>query len=538
MTKTRIVVVGGGFGGVFTARELMRLNRGRFEIELINPTNYMVFQPLLPEVAAGVISAADAVVPLRAMLKGVKVRQAKVIDIDFPARKIDLVQGAGRYDNQIDFDHLVVAIGQQVAVDRIPGVAEHALTIKNLTDAFRLRNHVLNCLELADVTTRPELKRRYLSFVVVGGGFSGVETIGELEELVGRSLHYYPSVTREEIQFTLVEFGPRLLPDLPETLATYSTGKLEDRGIEVRLNVGLKAVTSGDVELTDGSVLPSATVVATVGNGPSDLLTKLDLPLVGGKIAVDRHLQVQGAPNVWALGDAARIPLDDGQQAFAPPTAQFAVREARLLARNIAACIEARPLEEFAYRSKGSLASLGVQKGVAELFGVKLTGFPAWLLWRGYYLSILPNLATKVRVATNWALGTILPRNTVQSQHDSFRGTRVFRYRRGETLFSTGMHYDGLYVVLEGRVSIEIDGTRRDVGPGQYFGEQTMIAGIRARGVSRVEEDSRILVLRREDFFALRDALPFFREQFGSGAAQETGDVPIGQAASCDKVAI
>lgn len=528
MTKTRIVVVGGGFGGVFTARELMRLNRGQFEIELINPTNYMVFQPLLPEVAAGVISAADAVVPLRAMLKGVKVRQAKVIDIDFPSRKIDLVQGAGRYDNQVDFDHLVIAIGQQVAVDRIPGVAEHALTIKNLTDAFRLRNHVLNCLELADVTTRPELKRRYLSFVVVGGGFSGVETIGELEELVDRSLHFYPNVARQEVDFTLVEFGSRLLPDLPATLADYSTSKLVNRGIDVRLNVGLKAVTSGDVELTDGSVLPASTVVATVGNGPSDLLAKLALPLVGGKIEVDRQLQVKGTPNVWALGDAARIPLDDECQTFAPPTAQFAVREARLLARNIAASVATRPLDKFAYRSKGALASLGVQKGVAELFGVKLTGLPAWLLWRGYYLSILPSLATKVRVASNWALGLILPRNTVQSQHDSSRGTRVIRYRRGETLFSTGMHYDGLYVVLEGRVSIEIDGTRREVGPGQYFGEQTMIAGIRARGVSRVEEDSRILVLRREDFFALREALPFFRDQFGSGAATAAVNGPAG----------
>lgn len=524
MCKTRIVVVGGGFGGVFTARELMRLNRGQLEIELINPTNYMVFQPLLPEVAAGVISAADAVVPLRAMLKGVKVRQAKVIDIDFLSRKIDLVQGAGRYDNQVDFDHLVVAIGQQVAVNRIPGVAEHALTIKNLTDAFRLRNHVLNCLELADVTTRPELKRRYLSFVVVGGGFSGVETIGELEELVDRSLHYYPNVTRQEISFTLVEFGSRLLPDLPTKLADYSASKLIDRGIDVRLNVGLKAVTSGDVELTDGTVLPASTVVATVGNGPSDLLLKLALPLVGGKIVVDRHFRVDGEPNVWALGDAARIPLDDDETVFAPPTAQFAVREARLLAKNIASAIADQPLAKFAYRSKGSLASLGVQKGVAELFGIKLTGFAAWLLWRGYYLSILPSFATKVRVATNWALGLILPRNTVQAQHDSPAGTRIFHYRRGETLFSAGMHYDGLYVLLEGRVSIEIDGVRRDILPGQYFGEQTMIAGIRARGVSRVEEDSRILVLRREDFFALREALPFFRAEFGAGASLDAVD--------------
>lgn len=512
MTKTRIVVIGGGFGGVFAARELMRLNRGQFEIELKNTTNYMVFQPLLPEVAAGVISAADAVVPLRAMLKGVKVRQAKVIDIDFSSRRIDLVQGAGRYDNQIDFDHVVVAIGQQVAVDRIPGVADHALTIKNLDDAFRLRNHVLNCLELADVTTRPELKRRYLSFVVVGGGFSGVETMGELEELVGRSLHYYPNVARDEILITLVEFGSRLLPDLPAKLAEYSTSKLENRGIDVRLNVGLKAVMSGDVELTDGSVLPASTVVATVGNGPSDLLLKLALPLVGGKIEVDRHLRVDGTPNVWALGDAARIPLDDEKLAFA-------VREARLVARNIAAVVAARPLAKFAYRSRGSLASLGVQKGVAELFGLKFTGFPAWLLWRGYYLSILPSFATKVRVATNWALGLILPRNTVQAQHDSPRGTRIVHYRRGETLFSTGMHYDGLYVLLEGRVSIEIDGTRRDIDPGEYFGEQTMIAGIRARGVSRVEEDSRMLVLRREDFFALREALPIFRDEFGTGAS-------------------
>lgn len=514
MPKKKVVIVGGGFGGVCCAQTLARLTGKELDIELINSTNYFVFQPLLPEVAAGVISASDAVVPLRAMLDNVQIRQAEVIGIDLANRRIDFVQGAGRYDNQISYDHLVLAIGQQVAVERIPGVGDHGFVMKDLTDAFKVRNHVLSCLELADVTSRPELKQRYLTFAVVGGGFSGVETIGEVEALVRRSLKLYPNIAAAEVRFILAEFGSRILTELPEHLAQYAQRNLESRGIEVRLNTALTSVSSGFVEFSDKAVVPCSTVIATVGNRARDLLSNLPLPLVGGKIEVDRHLRVVGQDAVWALGDATRIPLDDSGHSFAPPTAQFAVREGRLLARNIAATLNGMPTLPFLYKSKGAMASLGVQKGVANVMGIRLTGFPAWLVWRAYYLSLLPGFAAKLRVFTNWLLDAVISRNTVQTQNDKPRGARIAHFRRGEVLFSNGMHYDGLYILLDGKVSITIEGVRREIKPGEYFGERTMLAGIRARGISLIEEDSRILILSRKDFFALHDALPLFQREF------------------------
>ncbi len=514
MSNPKVLIIGGGFGGVFTAHQLVKRARGSIDVELINADNYFVFQPLLPEVAAGVISAADAVVPLRTMLKGAQVHQAEVIGIDPKNKRVDFVQGAGKLDNFTHYDHLVLAMGQSVAVDRIKGMAEHGLTMKNLQDAFVLRNHVLNCLELADVTTRPELKKRYLTFVIVGGGFSGVETAGEVEELVTRSLKYYPNISKEEVRFILVEFESRLLGEMPEELASYAQTSLEKRGIEIRLNTALESVTAGDVTLSGGEIVAASTAVATVGNGPSPLLADLPITLERGKVPVSRTLAVPELNNVWALGDAALIPLDETRTKFAPPTAQFAVREARVLARNIHAQINSKPLQPFVYTSKGALASIGVHKGVAELLGITVKGIAAWILWRSYYLSFLPGIATKIRVMTNWLLDSLIARNTVYIRKPKSSGTRVAYYRKGETLFSGGMHFDGLYVLLEGKVAVEIDGNVRIVEPGEYFGEKTMLAGIRARGVSRTMEDSKILILNRKDFLALYDALPFLAERF------------------------
>ncbi len=514
MAISKIVIIGGGFGGVFTAKHLSRRMRDNVQIELINRDNYFTFQPLLPEVAAGVISAADAVVPLRAMLKGVTVRQAEVIGIDLVEKRIDYQQGSGRLDNFSHFDHLVLAMGQQVAVDRIPGMQAHGLTMKNLQDAFTLRNHVLNCLELADVTTRPELKKKYLTFVIVGGGFSGVETIGELEELISRSLRFYSNVSREEIRLVLVEFAGRILQEMPTELASYTARKLVLRGIEIMLNTALSSVTVNDVTFSNGEVAPAATVVATVGNGPSPLLGQLPLELSRGKIAVSRDLRAKGHQNIWAVGDAAAIPLSENPDAYAPPTAQFAVREAKVLANNIAATLQGKVTKPFNYKSKGSLASIGVQKGVASIFGFRVKGFPAWLLWRWYYLSFLPNVFSKIRVLTNWILDSSIPRNTVRLPPRVEQGTKVVHYRAGEIIFSSGMHYDGLYVVLEGRVQIEVEGKQWTVEPGGFFGEQTILAGIRARGVSKTLEDSKLLVLGKKDFLALREASPDVKKLF------------------------
>ncbi|HEX9752129.1 MAG TPA: NAD(P)/FAD-dependent oxidoreductase, partial [Methyloceanibacter sp.] len=420
MEKKKVLVIGGGFGGVFAAKALERLGRGKLEVELVNGNNYFVFQPLLPEVAASSIHSADAVVPLRQLLRHLQVRQAEVMGIDFAKKSVTVVQGTRRVPVDLAYDELVIALGTGVDLNRFPGLPEHALTMKDLADAHRLRTHVIGCLETADITDEPEAKQQLLTFVVVGAGFSGVETVAELRELVRRALKYYTNIKTDEIRFYLIEYANRILPTFPADLAEYATRRLQIHGIEVLTGVGTKSATGTAVELTDGRIIPTSTIVATIGNGPHRLVEALGLDMHWGRIRTDRFMRVPSLDGVWALGDSALIPLVDnpGEDPahYATQTAQFAVREGRQMADNIIAKIEGKTLKPFAYTSKGSLASLGMSKAVADVYGIKLSGTLAWLLWRGFYLSFLPGFAAKFRVGVTWLLNSVMPPNIVQIQ--------------------------------------------------------------------------------------------------------------------------
>ena len=393
MEKKKILVIGGGFGGVFAAKELARRGRDEFDIELINNNNYFVFQPLLPEVAAATIHSSDAVAPLRLLLRGIQIRQADVMGIDFAKKTVTVVQGFRRVPVDLPYDELVIALGMSVDLNRFPGLPEHALTMKNLSDAHRLRTHVISCLEMADVATEPELKRELLTFVVVGAGFTGVETVAEVNDLIHRALKYYPNIKHEEINVYLIEYADRILPTFPADLAEYATKRLRINGIDVKTGVGTKSATSTAVELGDGSLIPTRTIVATIGNGPNPLVASLDLDMQWGRVKTDRFMRVSGRDGIWAVGDAALIPLVEQPAEdplhYAPQTAQFAVREGRQLAQNLIAKAKGEELKPFAYTSKGSLASLGMSKAVAEVYGIKLSGFLAWLLV-ARLLSVLP----------------------------------------------------------------------------------------------------------------------------------------------------
>src|SRR5581483_4551028 len=284
MAKKKIIVIGGGFGGVFAAKALEKRGRGKLDVELVNANNYFVFQPLLPEVAASTIHSADAVVPLRQLLRRVQMRQAEVMGIDFAAKKVIVVQGTRRIPIDLYYDELVIALGTSVDLKRFPGLPEHALTMKDLADAHRLRTHVIGCLETADVTDDPEVKQQLLTFITVGAGFSGVETIAEVRELVRRALKYYPNIKEDEVRFYLIEYAPRILPTFPADLAAYATRRLEMHGIEVLTGVGTKSATGSAVELTDGRIIPTSTIVATIGNGPHPLVASLGLDMKWGRI--------------------------------------------------------------------------------------------------------------------------------------------------------------------------------------------------------------------------------------------------------------
>jgi NADH dehydrogenase len=523
MAKKKVLVIGGGFGGVFAAKSLERLGRGKLDVELVNANNYFVFQPLLPEVAASSIHSADAVVPLRQLLRRLQVRQAEVMGIDFKAKKVIVMQGARRVPVDLYYDELVLALGTGVDLNRFPGLAEHALTMKDLADAHRVRTHVIGCLETADVTDDPAIKQQLLSFVTVGAGFSGVETIAEVRELVRRALKYYTNIRPDEIKFYLIEYAQRILPTFPADLADYATRRLEMHGIEVLTGVGTKSATGSAVELTDGRIIPTSTIVATIGNGPHPLVATLGLDMQWGRIKTDRFMRVPGHDGLWALGDAALIPLadvpDDDPLLYATQTAQFAVREGKQLASNIVAEIDGEELKPFAYTSKGSLASLGMSKAVADVYGVKLSGTLAWLLWRGFYLSFLPGFTAKLRVGINWLVNSVMPPNIVQIQ-EAPPATRYIHYRKGDRVFEPGMLIDGFYTVVRGTFRLTIDNPEtgehfeKVFGPGDHFGERVLLRSALRTGLVVSLEDSVVLFIAQKDFTRFARAFPILDTYF------------------------
>ncbi len=521
--KKKVIVIGGGFGGVFAAKTLEERGRGMVEVELINNNNCFVFQPLLPEVASSSINASDAVVPLRQLLTKVQVRQARVMGIDFKKKIVIVMQGARMTPVELRYDELVIALGTGVDLASIPGMSDHALTMKDLTDAHMLRTHAIGCLETADVTTETPVKDQLLTFVVVGAGFSGVETAAELRELISHALPYYHNIKPEEIRMYLIEYAPRILPTFPATLAEYATKQLRKSGIDVLIGIGTKSATSTGVELTNGRKINASTIVATIGNGPHPLVQNLGLDLQWGRIKTDRFMQVPGLDHVWALGDAALIPLSDNPQEdpadYATQTAQFAVREGYQLAANIVAKLKGQELKPFAYTSKGSLASLGMSKAVADVYGFKLSGVFAWLLWRGFYLSFLPGLVAKIRVGINWMINAVMPPNIVQLRMRP-PATRYIHFWKGDKVFEPGMLIDDFYTVIRGSFKLTIDNPDTDehfetaFGPAEHFGERVLVKSALRTGLVEALEDGLLLFTAQKEFTRIARAFPFLDNYF------------------------
>jgi NADH dehydrogenase len=410
--RPRIVVLGGGFGGVYTALNLERLLGKSAAITLVSRDNFFLFTPMLHEVAASDIDITHLVSPLRALLKHATVFTGEVVSIDCEARTVSVQHGLDAHVHRLAYDHLVVALGAVTNFFGLPGLERRALTMKTLGDAIHLRNEVIAALEEADGECAAGAESQ-LTFVVAGGGFAGVETIAGLNDFVREGLKLYPRVTPDRVRMVLVHAGPLILPELGEELGRYAQQALVASGVEVLTNARVAEYSSGGVRLADGRIIPSRAVVWTAGTSSHPLVLQLPCQLDRGRIVVDETLAVPGWPGVWALGDCARIPDRRSGQAY-PPTAQHAIREARTAARNIAASIHGRPLVPFRFRTIGQLAAIGRRTGVARVFGVNFSGFFAWWLWRTIYLSKLPRLDKKIRVAIDWTLDLVFAKDFVQ----------------------------------------------------------------------------------------------------------------------------
>ncbi len=409
--STHIVILGGGFAGATVARELERIFDSALEITVVDQENYSLFTPLLPEVPSGALEPKHIVSPLRAVLRYATVRQAEVKKIDLAQRVVTAAHCPDCEIIHFSYDQLVLALGSVTNFFGLPGIESHALQMKSLADATSLHAHVIAKFEHASLY--PARRRELLTFVVAGGGFAGVETAAELNEFVKKADRYYPEVRKEDVRVVLVHAGARILPEVNESLSSYASKKLCSRGVQVLLQTKIRSYSDNRVLLSNGEEIFTRTLIWTAGTKAHPLLADLGVAKTAeGRVVVDDKLRADGYPGVWAIGDCASVP-DRTTGGFCPPTAQHAIRQARQLARNIAATVAGQTPQPFRYKPLGVLAGLGRRSAVAEVFGLKFSGFFAWWLWRTAYLLKLPGLERKVRVAIDWTLDLLFPRDVV-----------------------------------------------------------------------------------------------------------------------------
>ena len=397
------LVVGGGFAGGYVARLL-----GERGATVVSRDNFMLYTPILPEAASGTLEPRHVVVPLRMMCPHAELLLGEATALDEDARTVAVETEAGRFD--VEYEQLVVAVGAVSRMLPIPGLAEHALPFKDLADAIALRNHVLRELEAADAELDPERRARHLTFVFVGAGYAGVEALAELSDLVRDALRYYPRLTDAPQRWVLVDAAPKILPEIPSRLGEYAARELAKRGVEIRTSTTLESLDEGCATLAGGERVETHTLVWTAGVKADDIVGELGLPLDDkGRVVVDRHLRVEGRDRLWSLGDCAAVPNAATPGRVDPPTCQHALRQARTLAKNLRG-----ESVVYSYRMLGQVATLGRHQGIADVLGVKLTGFLGWWVTRSYHLYQLPLLTRKLRVVVDWTTALFFRRDIAE----------------------------------------------------------------------------------------------------------------------------
>lgn len=415
MTAVRVLVVGGGYVGMYTAlRVSRRLTTDQVKITIVDPHSYMTYQPFLPEAAAGNLEPRHVVVSLRKVLRRCEVLSGEIVSVDHANRRAEFVSATSEA-RPIPYDVLVMAPGSVVRTLPIPGLAESGIGFKTLAEAIYLRNRVLSNLDAADATEDPDERRRLLTFVFVGGGYAGVEALAELEDMARYAVdRYYPGLRSTALRFLLVEAADRIMAEVSPNLARYTVAQLNQRGIEVRCNTRLESAVDCVIKLSDGETLPAAALVWTAGVRANPLALRSDLPVDEvGRIRCKPTLQIDGVPDAWSGGDAAAVPDLTRPGQFCAPSAQHAVRQARRLADNLIGSLSGKPPRDYRHAYAGSVASLGLHKGVAELYGHQLRGWPAWLLHRTYHMSRMPTFNRKSRVVADWTLALFFQREVV-----------------------------------------------------------------------------------------------------------------------------
>ena len=516
--KYEVVVLGGGFAGVYCAKALQKQLKcvKKHKVALIAEHNYMLFQPMLAEVVGSSLSSQDVVNPIRLLCKKSSVLKAEVRHIDLKKKKITISAGAFSEDMEVRFNHLVLAIGVVVDLSRVPGMPEHAFLMQNIGDALYLRSTILSRLEEANLLPSSKKKKRLLTFVVVGGGYSGVETAGQILDLLGDAFKYYKGIDKDDYRVVLIHSREHLLPTLSQDLGDYAKRKLTQRGLEVFLGQRVKAVTSQQVTLLDGSFIQSHTIISTVGNGPNPVITELckneGIKVDHGRIITDETMQVPGHDTVWAAGDCAAVPMPDGQ--YCAPTAQFAMRQGTLLGKNIASQLKGEPTQKFTFTGLGELAAIGHRTAVANILGLKFSGFFAWWMWRTIYWMKLPGLNRKIRVLIDWTFDLFFPRDISLLSPKFSKTLHEVHLEPGDILFNSGENAFSFYVIEKGLIDfLDEDGVVvRTIASGDFFGERALMEDKKYRYTAIAKEQTSLISLGSNDFKKVLEGSSVFRK--------------------------
>jgi len=503
-----IVILGGGFAGAYCARAL----RSAFQQEtsknvaLLADQNAMLFHPMLAEVSGSSITPLHVVNPLRRFCRGSSIFMGSVEEVDLEQKSVSFSPGPFAPLAKLIFEHLVLAVGSVVDVSRVPGMPEHGYLMKTVGDAIRLRTSVLARIEEASVITEEPIRRKLLTFVIVGGGYSGVETAGQIWDLIRDVQRFYPRINPKEFRLVLVHSGDHLLPQIGEGLGKYCEVHLRQRGIEVRLNARVTAITAERAILNNGEVIETNTVVTTVGNATNPVINKLidryKLPNEKGRVSTEATMLVKGYKDLWAAGDCAAVPLADGS--MSPATAQFAMRQGTILGRNMVAARNSRPLEPFRYKTLGEMASLGHLNAVGKVLGFEVSGFLGWLMWRATYLFKLPGLEQKVKVFFEWNLELLFPRDISLLNVQMTKVVGRVHLEKGDPVYHIGDAAFSFYLIEKGQVEVDDHaGSARTLGPGEHFGERELLTNTKRQFDATALEPTTLIALDKTTFEAL-----------------------------------
>jgi len=511
-----VVIAGGGWAGAYCGRTLGRaLGRaeGQRRVALVTEQNMLVFQPMLAEVAGSSLAPMDVVNPLRQFCRNVNVLRGTINSVDWERKELTIDGGRFTRNRTVKFKHLVIALGNVTEFSSVPGLAEFGWPMKTVADALRLRNTVINRLEEANLAEEPAERARLLTFVVVGGGYTGVETAGQVYDLVRQAHGFYPNLRGTPPRMVLVHSRGQLLTEIGASLGAYAQRVLARRGVEVRLNTHVSEVTSSHVYFAEGGSLEAHTVISTVGSAPNpvvlDLCRQLGIAAAKGRVPVEPTMQVAGHPTLWVAGDCAAVPWSDrGEMKIAPTTSQFAVREGAQLGRNLARTLRGEATRPFGYRYLGQLATIGEREAVAEVMGWHFRGFLAWWLWRSIYLSKLPGTMRKLRVMADWTFELIFPRDLALTLPTPEDALLPIHLAKGDALFQIGDPCRGIYYLRRGSLTMTAPGQPPQTLPaGTMIDQEWLDAKNLWRADATATEAANLTIFRGRALELLRNEL-------------------------------